>query len=153
MNFCCCTTRWASLPIPGVPRELGYLLSLFDGTRTHDEIIADYKKLGGEELPAWFIEKTVADLDENYMIESPRFESPVARSGAKSGAARCIGRSVVSLPMCNSCVHSSTASRNKRGSCCLRVLSNRASCAESWCRTSTLRAAAWSRRWPMNRSE
>jgi AmmeMemoRadiSam system protein B len=59
----------------GVPRELGYLLSLFDGTRTHNEIITDYKKLGGEELPSWFIEKTIADLDENYMIESPRFET------------------------------------------------------------------------------
>ncbi|HEX8235976.1 MAG TPA: AmmeMemoRadiSam system protein B [Abditibacteriaceae bacterium] len=59
----------------GVPRELGYLLSLFDGTRTYDEIIVDYKKLGGEELPAWFIEKTVNDLDENYMIESPRLEA------------------------------------------------------------------------------
>jgi hypothetical protein len=56
-----------------VPELLARLLALFDGTRTIEQIIVDYQEVGGEELPSWFLEKTLTDLDENYMLESPRF--------------------------------------------------------------------------------
>ncbi len=52
--------------------ELAQLLSLFDGLHSPAQIIASYRALGGEELPLAFIEKTIADLDENLMLDSPR---------------------------------------------------------------------------------
>lgn len=58
-----------------VPQLLANLLALFDGTRDIGQIIADYQKLGGEELPISFLEKTIADLDENFMLDSPRFRA------------------------------------------------------------------------------
>ncbi len=58
-----------------VPQLLANLLALFDGTRTVQEIIAAYQDAGGEELPIWFVEKTIADLDSNLMLDSPKFRA------------------------------------------------------------------------------
>ena len=58
-----------------IPQLLANLLALFDGTRTVQEIIAEYENRGGEELPIWFVEKTIADLDGNLMLDSPKFRA------------------------------------------------------------------------------
>ena len=58
-----------------VPQLLANLLALFDGTRTVSQIVEDYQEMGGEELPIWFVEKTIADLDENFMLDSPKFRA------------------------------------------------------------------------------
>ena len=58
-----------------VPQLLANLLALFDGTRTVSQIVEDYQDAGGEELPIWFVEKTIADLDENFMLDSPKFRA------------------------------------------------------------------------------
>ena len=58
-----------------VPRQLASLLKLFDGMRTIEQIIDDYGPVDGQPIPRDFVEKTVADLDENFMLDSPRFQA------------------------------------------------------------------------------
>jgi len=56
-----------------VPRAWGPLLALFDGSRTPSEIIGSYTMRGGQLLPIEFVEHVIAQMDEAYMLESPRF--------------------------------------------------------------------------------
>jgi hypothetical protein len=56
-----------------LPQALGPLLALFDGTRDVSRIIRDYQLRGGEELPAWFVENLISQLDEALLLDSPRF--------------------------------------------------------------------------------
>lgn len=57
-----------------IPRTLGPLISLFDGTRNVSQIISAYALHSGEELPEWFVEKIINQLDEGLLLDSPRFE-------------------------------------------------------------------------------
>jgi AmmeMemoRadiSam system protein B len=58
-----------------VPINFGPLLALCDGTRDVPEIIADYQKNGGSELPAEFVQNLIDQLDEALLLDSPRFNA------------------------------------------------------------------------------
>ncbi|HEX8833343.1 MAG TPA: AmmeMemoRadiSam system protein B [Abditibacteriaceae bacterium] len=66
-----------------LPRALGPLLHLFDGTRTATQIIDDYENAGGERLPDWFITQLVADMDEKLLLDSPHFAAHRAAAFAE----------------------------------------------------------------------
>lgn len=56
-----------------IPRELAPLLSLFDGTRDENAIISTYRARGGEELPLWFVQKLIGELDDQLLLNSENF--------------------------------------------------------------------------------
>jgi AmmeMemoRadiSam system protein B len=65
--------RQGFAPEVALPQAFGPLLVLFDGTRTAEEIVRDYQLRGGEELPLEFVENFIEQLDEAFLLDSPRF--------------------------------------------------------------------------------
>lgn len=55
-----------------VPREFGPILALFDGSRDFENILRLIQEHEPEMTRDW-LEKLVADLDELYLLDSPRF--------------------------------------------------------------------------------
>ena len=56
-----------------VPMIFGPLLSMFDGTRDTDEILRDYARQHGEELPRDFVENFIAQMDKALLLDSEHF--------------------------------------------------------------------------------
>lgn len=56
-----------------VPREFGPILALFDGSRDVDSILRLIQEHEPEMTRDW-LEKLIADMDELYLLDSPRFQ-------------------------------------------------------------------------------
>jgi AmmeMemoRadiSam system protein B len=57
----------------GLPRELGPLLALMDGTRNESELEAALQVRAGVRLAPGLLPKLLNDLDEAYLLDSERF--------------------------------------------------------------------------------
>ncbi|RYG66750.1 AmmeMemoRadiSam system protein B, partial [bacterium] len=57
-----------------LPREFGPILALFDGVRNIDSIL-DFVQIREPEISREWLERLIADLDELYLLDSPRFEA------------------------------------------------------------------------------
>jgi AmmeMemoRadiSam system protein B len=57
-----------------LPREFGPILALFDGSRNLDAIL-NFIQLREPEISKEWLERLVSDLDELYLLDSPRFQA------------------------------------------------------------------------------
>ncbi|HEX8552953.1 MAG TPA: AmmeMemoRadiSam system protein B [Abditibacteriaceae bacterium] len=65
--------RQGDAPDAIVPREMGALLALLDGSRTRDEIDAEIER--NADVPEGFLDDFLAQLDEALLLDSPHFRA------------------------------------------------------------------------------
>ena len=65
--------RTGLAPLSYIPRAWAPIVALFDGSRNLSEIVGSYSLNGGQMLPIDFLEHIVAQMDEAYLLDSPRF--------------------------------------------------------------------------------
>lgn len=66
-----------------VPQPVAVLMSLFDGQRSAEQVCAAWQSLSGEDLPAEFVDKLIAELDEHLVLDTPHFHAARAETLAQ----------------------------------------------------------------------